>query len=226
MKLNQWRQKLSGGARENQPYVFIIGFNKTATTTLHFFFERNGFPSVHWDEDRLAIAMVENCLHDRRILDGYDEQYRVFSDMIAHTRRIRFEANSLFRILDTDYPGSYFIYNSRKIEDWINSRWKQPRRKYNCSNVELEMRMLNTTDPRVVVDRWKKERQDFEREVRVYFAGNPRFLEFEITDPEAPRLISRLLGLELDAAHWKHHKTNQNHLDSGPITSSPPEPTT
>ncbi len=192
------------------PYIFVIGFNKTGTTSLHHFFEGNGFPSIHWDDNRLATTMVENCLHDRRILEGYDQKYRVFSDMIVQKFRIRFEANSLFRILDTDYPGSYFIYNNRKIEDWIASRWQKPCRKYNCTNVELEMRILNTKDTQDVIDTWKKEKLDFEKEVRRYFSSNPKFLELDITAPDVPQQISKLLGRALDLSQWRHYRTNQN----------------
>lgn len=190
------------------PYVFVIGFNKTATTTIHHFFERNGFPSIHWDHGRLAKTMLDNCLNDRLILTGYDDQYRVFSDMIVQTSRLRFEANSLFRILDSDYPGSYFIYNNRKLEDWLTSRCEQPIGRYKCTNVELEMRLLNTQDPQRVVERWRKERTDFEREVREYFVGHDRFLEIEISNPEAPGRIADLLGMDLDRSCWGHHKTN------------------
>ncbi len=190
------------------PYVFIIGFNKTATTTLHHFFHKNGFPSVHWDNNRLAATMIDNCLNDRRILTGYDRRFRVFSDMTAQTLRMRFEANSLFRILDTDYPGSYFIYNNRSMEGWLASRWKKPCGKYSCTYVELEQRILNTTDPQKVVDTWKKEKLDFEREAREYFRGNSRFLEFDITDPMAPHKIGDLLGITFDPSHWGHHMTN------------------
>lgn len=191
------------------PYVFVIGFNKTATTTLHHFFQANGFPSVHWDDNKLAATMLENCLHDRRVLTGYDHRYRVFSDMISQTWRLRFEANSLFRILDTDYPGSFFIYNNRPLEDWLSSRWKKPCARYNTTNVELEMRILNTTDRLAVLRRWKREREDFEREVREYFAGRDNFLEFDIRDTDAPHKISRLLGRPLDASHWSHQRTNK-----------------
>ena len=208
-KLSEWREACFARAPAELPYVFIIGFNKTATTTMHVFFARNGFPCVHWDNNRLASTMLENCLHDRRILKGYDRRYRVFSDMIAQTLRIRFEANSLFRILDTDYPGAFFIYNNRRTEDWLASRWGKPCNKYKCTNVELEMRILNTTDKQSVVDTWKKEKLDFEREVREYFSGNPRFLEFDISDTEAPQKLSRLLGMDLDASHWGHRTTNK-----------------
>ncbi|HMP89377.1 MAG TPA: hypothetical protein PJ991_04205 [Kiritimatiellia bacterium] len=198
----------------DMPFVFIIGFNKTATTSLHYFFEGNGFPGIHWDHNRLAITMMDNCLHDRKILTGYDQHYRVFSDMIAQTLRIRLEANHLFRILDTDYPGAFFIYNNRPMEAWLNSRWNKPCGKYKCTNVELEMKLLNTRNPQDVLDTWQRERLAFEQEVRAYFAGNHRFLDLDITDPDVPGKIAAFLGRQLDPAHWGHIRTNSVITDS------------
>jgi|RhiMetdeSRZDD1v2_1073273.scaffolds.fasta_scaffold751354_2 hypothetical protein len=190
------------------PFIFVIGFNKTATTSLHTFFSRNGFPSVHWDRGRLARRMVENCLDDRPILDGYDREFRVFSDMQAQSGRIRIEANQYFRVLDRDYPGAYFIFNNRDLSGWINSRSANFVTPHGATNLELEMRRLNTTDPQEAVQLWVRERNAFEAEVRRYFRGNPRFLEIDITDPDLPRRISRHIGRTMDPAHWKHIRTN------------------
>jgi hypothetical protein len=190
------------------PFVFVIGFNKTATTSLHTFFSRNGFPSVHWDRGRLARRMVENCLDDRPILDGYDREFRVFSDMQAQSGRIRIEANQYFRVLDRDYPGAYFIFNNRDLSGWINSRSANFVTPHGATNLELEMRRLNSTDPQEAVQLWVRERNAFEAEVRRYFRGNPRFLEIDITDPDLPRRISRHIDRTMDPAHWKHIRTN------------------
>ena len=190
------------------PFIFVIGFNKTATTSLHTFFSRNGFPSVHWDRGRLARRMVENCLDDRPILDGYDREFRVFSDMQAQSGRIRIEANQYFRVLDRDYPGAYFIFNNRDLSGWINSRSANFVTPHGATNLELEMRRLNSTDPQEAVQLWVRERNAFEAEVRRYFRGNPRFLEIDITDPDLPRRISRHIGRTMDPAHWKHIRTN------------------
>ena len=63
--MREWRQRLRQYLREmiarplaHLPYVFLIGFNKTATTTLHFFFKKNGLPSIHWDNNRLATTIA------------------------------------------------------------------------------------------------------------------------------------------------------------------------
>ena len=190
------------------PFIFIIGFNKTATKSLHAFFAGNGFPSVHWDKGKLARRMVEDCLDDRPILDGYDARFRVFSDMQAQSSRIRIEANQFFRILDRDYPGAYFIFNNRNLDDWIRSRSANFVTPHGATNLELEMRRLNTTDPNEAVLVWTRERRTFEEDVRHYFRNHPRFLEIDIIDPELPQRIARFIDRSLDAGQWRHIRTN------------------
>ena len=60
--------------------IFIIGFNKTGTRTLHNYFYKNLIPSVHWDQGRLAKTIKYNYENGIKILTGY-EKYIVFSDM-------------------------------------------------------------------------------------------------------------------------------------------------
>lgn len=194
----------------HMPFVFMIGFNKTGTTSLHEFFCRNGFPSIHWDRGRLARRMVMNCLNDRRILDGYDQRYRVFSDMVAQTRSLRLEANAFFRVLDRDYPGSFFLHNTRPVADWIRSRSAKTFGRYGgCTNLELEMHVLNTSDPQRAIDTWTRERDDHARSVRDYFAGRSKFLDIDITDPEVPARLAEWLGMKLDPRHWQRIVTNR-----------------
>jgi len=73
---------------------FVIGFNKTATTTMHELFLLNGIKSQHdnnWD------------------LDDYD----AFSDN---------KDLSVYRELSLKYPDAMFILNIRDIKEWILSR--------------------------------------------------------------------------------------------------------
>jgi hypothetical protein len=73
---------------------FVIGFNKTATTTMHELFLLNGIKSLHdnnWD------------------LDNYD----AFSDN---------KDISVYKELSIKYPDAMFILNIRNIKEWILSR--------------------------------------------------------------------------------------------------------
>ena len=91
------------------PYVFVIGFNKTGTTAIHRLFEANGFPSIHWDKGNLARRMLENCISGRPVLAGYDQRYKVFSDLLFRTNKFWFEGNSLFRTIDADYLDLFYL---------------------------------------------------------------------------------------------------------------------
>ena len=167
----------------------------------------NGYASIHFDRGRLARKMIQNSLEDRKLPNGYDHKFRIFSDMIVQTSRIRFEANSFFPVLDRDYPGSYFIFNNRDAEDWVKSRADNWVNRYGCSIVELEQQVLNTRDPEQVVDLWRTEKLRFEDGIRTYFRTHPRFLEIDILDADLPQKVSGFTTIELDAKHWKHHKT-------------------
>jgi hypothetical protein len=190
------------------PFIFIIGFNKSATTSLHVFFQNNGFPSVHWDKGLLAKTMLLNCCNDRPILTGYDKEFRVFSDMTFRTGRFKFEANSLFRMMDADYPNSFFIYNSRNLQDWLRSRALHRGTIDGESLIQFEMRLLKTVNPQKVLDKWRKERKQFEKEMRDYFSGYSRFLEIDISDGDLPIKLSRFLGMPLDQSQWRTHNRN------------------
>lgn len=105
-----------------QEFVFIIGYNKTATTALHELFCRSGLSSIHWDGGKLALTMVSNICSGRRVFDGYDARYRVFSDLIYLDARVLIEGNEYFEEMMNDYPNARFIYNYRNQGEWIRSR--------------------------------------------------------------------------------------------------------
>ncbi len=50
------------------PRVFIIGFNKCGTRTLHYYFESNGYRAVHWDKGKLARTVFQNLVDSRPLL--------------------------------------------------------------------------------------------------------------------------------------------------------------
>jgi hypothetical protein len=59
-------------------YIFIIGFNKSGTTSIHELFSKNGCASIHWDEGRLAKKSLLNALEGRRFFMGTIINIRFF----------------------------------------------------------------------------------------------------------------------------------------------------
>ena len=192
-----WRLKVT-----ELPYVFLIGFNKTATRSLDYLFSSNGFPSVHYDEGRLALRMLENLVNNKKIFDGYDNNFKVYSDMIFINDCIDVQCNKFFRIMDRDYPQSYFIYNKRDTEDWVQSRLRH--REGGRSFIEMSMNIYNTKDTDEVKNIWKEEKKNFESELRKYFKGMDRYLEIDIQIDNVCSSISKLLNIKLNCEHWKH----------------------
>jgi hypothetical protein len=81
-----------------RPKIFVIGFNKTASFSLHKLFQSNSLRSVH---------------DDKWLLNNYD----CFTDN---------EVNGMFNF-ETYYnkfPDSIFILNTRSLDSWLLSRLK------------------------------------------------------------------------------------------------------
>ncbi|MEO9892505.1 glycosyltransferase family 2 protein [Aurantibacter sp.] len=137
--------------------IFIIGFNRCGTRSLHYFFKNNGLRSIHWDSDNLAKTMEKNLISGLPLLRGGRtvnskvnsvceyEDAQVFSDITWHKENK--DAKDYYRQLDFCYPGSKFILNVRDVNGWIKSRkkhsngliLKELKEYHSCSEGELEI---------------------------------------------------------------------------------------
>lgn len=84
--------------------IFVIGFNKTATTTFHHLFMKVGLSSYHSTD-------WENKI----------DTFQCFSDGDSH---IKENHQMNFKNLETQYPKALFILNTRELEPWLLSRAK------------------------------------------------------------------------------------------------------
>ena len=82
----------------NNKKIFVIGFNKTGTTSFHNLFKKVNIKSIHTGRP------VLNYIH----------KYNAFSD--------GYHVN--FHKYYNAYPNSLFILNTRPIEKWLLSRYK------------------------------------------------------------------------------------------------------
>jgi len=76
--------------------IFVIGFNKTATSTFHKLFLKNNLKSQH---DTVWQINNFDCFSDNGDLNN-------------------------FKKLDMDYPNSIFILNTRSLDKWLISRFQ------------------------------------------------------------------------------------------------------
>src|SRR5262245_6163956 len=107
--------------------IFLIGFNKCGTTTIHRYFVANGIKSIHWYKGRLARRIFCNIARGDPLLTGY-ESFEAFTDMeyLDHHGAYHLEAYKLFPYFAVQYPDSTFVLNIRDRESWIRSRLRQP----------------------------------------------------------------------------------------------------
>lgn len=190
------------------PYIFVIGFNKSGTTSIHKLFSYNGFPSIHWDGGNLAKNALLNVLNGKRVLHGYDRQYKVFSDMLYRNDNFWFEGNSLFKEMDKDYSNSFFVYNKRDMDGWINSRINHNGIVGAPTLLDTQLKILGKTDVNSAVDYWKKSRLRFEQDIYEYFHNSERFIELDISDPDFVEKLSHKIQIKLDNRYWKKHNMN------------------
>ena len=78
--------------------IFVIGFNKTATSSFHALFNLLGINSVHTDKPVMEI--IDDY---ESFTDGYHLQFTDYFNK---------------------YPDSLFILNTRPIKNWLISRYK------------------------------------------------------------------------------------------------------
>lgn len=183
--------------------VFLIGFNKCGTTSFHDFFRANGYSSVHWRANTLAIRIQENVHAGvRPVLNGLDH-WTAYSDMIclpgspwgrsnSDTYPV-IEACRYFKQLDESYPNSCFILNTRRLEDWIRSRLRHDGGRF--ANAYLEaLRIKGISNVEQMITYWTQLWQTHHSEVLDYFqdGDNHKFIRYEIGQSDPNILVSFL----------------------------------
>ena len=133
---------------DNYEKIFVIGFNKCATSTIDCLFRKNDISSYHQG----GKYKTQNW---KDLLD----KYKCFSDIDFDIKTIK--------ELDEKYPNSLFILNTRGIRKWIISRFehgvrgclKQGKHKYYPFSEEL---MIS----------WIETRNKYYKDVLEYFKNN------------------------------------------------------
>ena len=96
--------------------IFFIGFNKTATTSLHFYFKQNNISSIHYKNNKHCAlnVMLDNLKHKKPVLDGLP--YRIFLDFLND------ENLDLYKKIYQEHPDAKYVLQIRDKKKWILSR--------------------------------------------------------------------------------------------------------
>lgn len=183
--------------------VFQIGFNKCATRTISVFFRENGYKAAHWENNELADDIALSKAEGRKPLEKWAD-VAVFSDMerVAGKRSTLIEAYKEFEFLDKSYPGSYFILNTRNVNDWLMSRIRHGAGNYLVQYANH----YGTKDPMEVLQKWRDDWFEHHRAVQEYFEGRPETLLIYDVDADGPEKIVDFVkaDYELDLDKWRH----------------------
>lgn len=110
------------GFRFVKPKIFLIGFNKCGTTSLHKFFRDQGLHSAHCWIGQKFLALEAAASQDIDKCHKVFSGAQVFSDFTFLKENQFVEPLDKFPIWRKAFPNSYFILNDRPIDDWVNSR--------------------------------------------------------------------------------------------------------
>ena len=189
--------------------VINLGLPKSGTTTLGVALARAGLKVADWsiregqtEDPRILDAFVGVLLYD-----GYFEtgdplallgEFDAVTEMSVTSKGLSIWPQMdwpLLAAIRRHHPGVKFLLSHREPEPLINSMmgWS------NLGRVRLPMQNVpgmpagygKTPEE---LTRWIEGHYTFCRKL---FAGDPDFLEYDLTDPEAPNKIGDFLGLEL-----------------------------
>ena len=171
--------------------IFLIGHNKCGTRSFHKLLRKNGYSSIHYDKGRLARRIQANFTFSKPLLDGVDG-YCGYTDMELCGE---FYAYRLFPLLDLQYPGSCFIYNTRDVSRWVDSRMNHRKGKYARAYLDRMRRAFD--DPSLTLEdlrqHWEEAWQRHDLDLKRYFAGRSNFFAFNISMPSEQAALCRFL---------------------------------
>jgi len=172
---DRYTQSIENYTHTIKPKVFIIGFNKTGTTSLNNYFKRNGYISSHYSEDLpLVDTIIDNIKNNRKIFHNISGD--ILSDItwnLGKDDKPQFDAHDIYKIADLQYPDSLFILNIRPVDKWIESRKKH--------GILLRDALNYSQYSEKEIENWWKHQYEFYiKDVQLYFKNTSKLLVFDI----------------------------------------------
>ena len=183
--------------------AFVIGFPKAGTTTLHTALEKSGLRSAHW---RTAEAFVGRLMY-RGYLKSGDPFARLSefdcvtqADVCIPQQRVNCWPNLDFRIISRireSHEECVFLLNTRQVDKHIASirGWNDLHSRLVEADVPGLPHGFGETDAEL--EQWIEGHY---AACRGFFGDDPRFVEFDIADENAPSLLES--ALDISVAWW------------------------
>ena len=94
--------------------------------TVYKLLHKNGYSSIRYDKGCLARRIPANVIFSKPLLDGVDGYCgRMDMELCGE-----FYAYRLFPLLDLQYQGSCFNFNTRDVSCWVDARMNHRKDKY------------------------------------------------------------------------------------------------
>ena len=196
-----------------QTPIFQIGFNKCGTTSLAGFLVAAGIATVHWDEGRAARNMMRRIQQNADPVADYPF-HRAFTDLVHLDRTVLAEPYKHFDYLHRWYPAALFILNTRNRQSWIGSRLRHRARTVGEALHQRYSQVLGIHED-AVPEFWRWEWEHHHDKVRRFFAGNERFLEFDIDRDDQSMLCRFLVQHHPACADLKLQQLNRTAIGQG-----------
>ena len=184
---------------------FVLGFPKSGTSTIHQAFREAGLRSAHWvvRDGFCGHLIYRDHRQGRNPLSSLSD-YDVIAqpdicrpweerdgEPLVYWPQLDFE---IITAIEEHNPEIRFILNRRDVDSLINSisNWASLRNRIIRSDVPGLPQGSGRTDDelRAWIEGHYAACQD-------HFAGNPRYLEFDIADPTAHQRLEAFAGTEL-----------------------------
>jgi hypothetical protein len=173
---------------------------------MHKLFLGSGLRSAHWAyrspgsarKRFLALTMVSNISASRPILSGLEE-YEALSDITYGSRSLYVDAPAVVQRLFDEHPDSYFVFNTRNVENWLRSRSAHDHGTYLG-----RFAFLFGLDRQGVLDQWRDHFLRYQEWAVGFFEERKaRFLLFDI-ETDSPAKLSDFVAADytLDLSHW------------------------
>ncbi len=161
------------------PKVFGIGLPRTGGDLLEVLFQANGYTWRHHLAGRLAQDIAFARAMGRAPLgrwgqaDGYSGLYGALRPHQPHL-----PAYGMFRLLHRHFPDAYFIHTLRDPAQWVTDRYlaEDGAHRMICA-AQLDVRA------EALPALWLAEEARHRADTAAFFAGNPRFIAWDLSAP-------------------------------------------
>lgn len=175
------------GLRSCKPKIFLIGFNKCGTTSLHKFFHAQGLKSFHFFLNNQPLAVKASQSSDVLSCRKTFAHGQVFSDFTYLTEKEFYEPLDMYPLWRQAFPDAYFILNNRDVDSWLKSRMCHSEGTF----LKRYMSLFDQTEDEVLLQ-WRTKFLAHTKSVLSFFEKDERFCHFTIGQDDIKKIVSLL----------------------------------